>query len=168
MTTLYAQPYDITATGFYFESFEDYEEKSSRLRNEYGDSVEEFELQFIDGEDIDSDLSQAWEINQVTISAFFNAVDEWDQEQKLKFIIAIGQCAYSFDFESGDPDDFDVDLYQMDNLKELAEHFVDEGMYGEIPEPLQFYIDTDAMARDLEVDYSETTIAGTRYVYRCG
>ena len=168
MTTLFAQPYDITANGFYFDSYEDYEEKVARLRNSSGDPIEEFEIQYIDGEDIDSDLSQAWELNQMTIQSFFTAVDDWDEDQKLKFIIAVGQCAYAFDYKSGDPQDFDVDLYQLDSMKELAEHFVEEGLYGEIPERLQYYIDTDAMARDLEVDYSEITIAGTRYVYRCG
>jgi len=55
----------------------------------------------------------------------------------------------------------------LNDPKELAEHFVDEGFYGEIPESLQFYIDYDAIARDLAVDYSEITIAGTRYVYAC-
>ena len=46
-------------------------------------------------------------------------------------------------------------------------HFVDEGLYGEIPDSLQFYIDYEAMARDLGMDYSETTISGVNYVYRC-
>lgn len=32
---------------------------------------------------------------------------------------------------------------------------------------LQFYIDYDAVARDLSVDFSETEIAGERVVYAC-
>ena len=166
MTTLFAQPYDITATGFYFDSHEDYQEKVKRLRNEHGDPVEEFELQFIDGDEIDSALSQAWDINQCNCSDFLEACDNWHEFQKIIFIIAVGECGYQFD-ETGNPEDFDVDYYQLDNLKELAEQFVEEGLYGEILEPLQFYIDTESIARDLEADYSETTIAGTRYVYRC-
>ena len=55
----------------------------------------------------------------------------------------------------------------MDSLKELAEHFVDEGFYGEIPERLQYYIDYNAIARDLSVEYSEISIAGTNLVYAC-
>ena len=167
MTTLYAQPYDITATDFYFDSYDECLEKSAKLRNEHGDPVEEFELQFIDGEDIDSELSKAWDINQCNCSAFLEACDNWSEFQKIIFIIAVGECGYQFDDESGDPEDFDVDLYEMDSLKELAEHFIDEGLYGEIPESLQFYIDYDAIARDLSVEYSEITIAGTRYVYAC-
>ena len=167
MTTLHAQPYDISATGFYFENAEEFEQKSSTLRNDYGDPVEEFELQFIDGEGIDSELAKAWEINQANYAHFFDAVDEWDEQEKTVFIIAVGECGYSFEPESVAPSDFEVDIYHQDNLKELAEQFVDEGLYGEIPQSLQYYIDTDAMARDLAVDYSEATIAGTRLIYRC-
>jgi hypothetical protein len=56
MTTLYAQPYDISANGFYFDTVDDYNEKATKLLNSYGQPVEEFELQFIDGESIDADL----------------------------------------------------------------------------------------------------------------
>ena len=70
-----------------------------------------------------------------------------------------------------DPDDspdlLGVDIYAVESLKELAEQFVDDGIYGEIPESLQYYIDYEAIARDLSVEYSETTIAGGRYVYAC-
>ena len=37
---------------------------------------------------------------------------------------------------------------------------------GDIPEHLQFYIDYDAIARDLAVDYSEIVIAGEYLIYR--
>ncbi|MEM6550448.1 MAG: antirestriction protein ArdA [Pseudomonadota bacterium] len=55
----------------------------------------------------------------------------------------------------------------MESLRQLAEHFVEEGLFGDIPERLAFYIDFDAIARDLGCDYAETRIAGTRFVYRC-
>jgi len=45
MTTFYAQPYDISAIGFYFESFDDYQEKIKKAINAYGQAVEEFEIQ---------------------------------------------------------------------------------------------------------------------------
>ncbi len=167
MTTLYAQPYDMTAEGFYFKSAEEYETQASALKNEHGDAVEEFEIQFIDGDDIDSELAKAWEVNQLNFARFFEVAEEWDEHEKTLFIIAVGEAGYSFDHEHVSPSDFDVDIYHLDSLKELAEQFVEEGLYGEIPLSLQYYIDTDAMARDLAVDYSETTIAGQRLIYRC-
>jgi len=57
MTKLYAQPYDITANGFYFETVEEYNTQASKLRNSYGQPVEKFELQFIDGEGNDAALN---------------------------------------------------------------------------------------------------------------
>ena len=166
MTTLYAQPYDISAVGFYFESAEEYYKNAKALKNEYGDPVEEFEIQFIDGEDIDSDLCKAIGVNQANFSDFFDACDSWDENQKLKVIIAVGEEGYRFDLESGDPNDFEIDLYEMDSLKELAEQFVEEGSFGDIPENLKNYIDYEAIARDLGMEYKEARIDGTNYIYR--
>ena len=175
MPTLYARAYDITAVGFYFDSAEDYDRKSSALRNEYGQPVEEFEVQWIDGDDIDCALAtvggavnkKAWRLHQGDLLAFFAALDDWDEHQKHCFIIAVGECGYRFNAATDHPDDFDVDIYEMDSLVELAEYFVGEGFYGEIPKQLTYYIDTQAIARDLAADYSEITIAGRRLVYAC-
>ncbi len=49
-----------------------------------------------------------------------------------------------------------------------AAKFVEEGLYGEIPEPLRNYIDYDAVARDLSVEYGDIQLNGNRYIYRCG
>ncbi len=167
MPFLYAQPYDVSASGFYFESLDDYREKAGKAVNACGQLVEEYEIQFIDDDDIDCALAGAWGLNQANFAAFLEAVEDWDAHDKTRFIIAVGECSYAFDPEHADPDEFDVDVYDMGSLKELAEHFVDEGLFGDIPEQLQFYIDYDAIARDLSVDYSETEIAGQRLVYRC-
>lgn len=56
---LYAQPYDISAEGFYFRDTEEYAKKSEKLCNRYGDIVEEFEIQFIDGDLLDCELAKA-------------------------------------------------------------------------------------------------------------
>lgn len=167
MTTLFAQPYDITANGFYFDSEEDFNENAEKNRNSAGFPVEEYELQFIDGESVDAALFRALDVNQANCGTFLEACEGWDITQKQKVTIAVGECGYSFDLQSGDPDDFDIDLYELDSLKELAEQFVDEGLFGEIPTSIQNYLDYDAIARDLGFDYSETEIAGARLIYRC-
>lgn len=166
-TTLYAQPYDISASGFYFDDADDYAGKARSLRNDYGQPVEEFEIQFIDGERIDVALAEAWRLNQANIARFFEVVEQWSDDQKQRFIIAVGECGYNFDPASVDPDDFDVDLYEADSLRDLAEQFVDEGLYGDIPTHLAHYIDYDAIARDLALDFSVADIAGTRLIYAC-
>jgi len=80
--------------------------------------------------------------------------------------VGMRKCGYSFD-ENTAPDDFDVEIHEIDTMRELAEQFVEDGLFGEVPEPFQFYINYDAIAHDLAVDYSETQIAGKRLIYRC-
>lgn len=166
-TVLYAQPYDLAAGGFYFEDVETYAAKSKALRNDYGEAVEEFEIQFIDGEAIDAALVRAVGLHQGDIAAFFEKIEAWDETDKQIIAIAVGECGYGFRWQRTAPGAFDVDLYEMASLRELAEHFVDEGLFGDIPERLAFYLDYDAIARDLSADYTLTEIAGTRLIYRC-
>ncbi len=166
MPQLHAQPYDISANGFYFESLEEYSTKAISNRNDYGDPVEEYEIQFIDGDHIDCDLTKAWAINQANIGPYFDACESWEDHDKRVFIIAVGEVGYSFDPATVSPSGFDVDIYHVDSMKELAQQFVDEGIFGDIPDHLANYIDMDAIAYDLAMDYTETEIAGERLIYR--
>lgn len=165
MTTLYAQPFSIDATGFYFDSIEQYDLKASGNRDRYGGEVEEYEIQFIDGERIDCELAEAFQIRQANITDYFDRCEQWSDDEKIRYIIAVDECGFQ---HTDDPDSLDIEIYEIDTLRELAEQFVDEGLYGEIPEHLRFYIDYDAIARDLSVDYSEAEVDGRRFVYRCG
>jgi hypothetical protein len=167
-TVLFAQPYDISAEGFYFASVEQYQEKSANNRNSIGLPVEEYEIQFIDGDLLDAELFKAVSVNQSNFGAFLDACNYWNTDQKRKVIIAVGECGYGFDLKSGDPDELDVDLYEMNSLRELAEHFVEEGLFGQIPETIKCHLDYDSIARDLGMDYAETTIADRKLLYRCG
>lgn len=47
-------------------------------------------------------------------------------------------------------------FYANKSLEELAEEFVEDGCWGDIPEGLINYIDYGAIARDLSCDYTET------------
>jgi len=167
MTKLYAQPYDFTASGFYFETVEEYNTQASKLRNSYGQPVEEFEFQFIDGEGIDAALFKALGVHQGNFPSYLEATEDWSEEDKIKVIIAVGEVGYKFDLGGDKPNQFDIDLYELNSLKELAEQFVEEGLFGEIPTSIQNYLDYDAIARDLAMDYSEIRIDGRNYIYRC-
>ncbi|WP_417517988.1 antirestriction protein ArdA [Minwuia sp.] len=162
---LFAQPYDISATGFYFETVEQYDAQAAKAVNAYGQRVEEFEIQFIDGERIDFALSRAWELCQVNFAAFLEAAQSWDEEKKHLYIIAVGDCGYGHFDVVDDPDGIEIDLYSVESLRELAENFVDEGLFGEVPDSLASHIDYDSIARDLAADFSETEIAGEKLVY---
>ncbi len=99
---------------------------------------------------------------------FLAACNEWDESDKVKIIVAVGEAGYSFDLARGDPDRLDVDLYICDSVRDLAIQFVEEGLFGDIPAAIQNYIDYDAIGRDLSADYAGVMICGTRYLYRCG
>ena len=88
MTQLFAQPYDISATGFYFQTLDECQEKAAKTKNDYGRPVEEYELQFIDGESIDAKLFEALGVNQCNFPQFLDACDQWDEGQKQKVILA--------------------------------------------------------------------------------
>lgn len=167
-TILYAQPYDISASGFPFQTADAFAAKAAGLRNDHGDAVEEFEIQFIDGEAIDAALALALGLSQATHGAFFSCVETWEYHEKVRYIIAVGECGVSFDLERDDIDLLDVDIYEEASLRDIAMRFVEDGLFGDIPEQLQSYIDYDAIARDLSIDYAETEVAGDRIIYRCG
>lgn len=157
---LHAQPYDISACGFYFRGLQEFTDKSSNLLNHYGHPVEEFEIQFIDGDDLDCAIFKALSTQQNTIGDYFNACECFADDQKIKVILATGECGYTFDYKSDDPDSFDIDIYELDSMRDLAEQFIEEGLFGDIPENIRHYL-------DLSIDYSETEIAGTNYIFRC-
>ncbi len=167
MIQLFAQPYDISANGFFFQTVEEYQIKRNQCTNDYGQAVEEFEIQFIDGNDLDCEYFNALGVHQGNFHDFLDTCDEWEEYQKITVIIAVGECGYHFDLAAYEPDNFEIDIYKMDNMKELAYEFVEQGLFGEIPERIQCYLDFDAIACDLSIDYSEISIAGKNFVYRC-
>lgn len=164
--SLYAQPYAISATGFLFNDGDTFNRKAKQNRNDYGDPVEEYEIQFIDGETLDAELFKALGVHQGNVCTFLETAPQWEEWEKINIIIACGECGYSFDIESDHPDHFGITIYHVDSLRDLAIEFVNEGLFGEIPESIQYHIDYESIARDLGLDYAETVIAGTSIVYR--
>lgn len=164
---LYAQPYDITATGFFFSSAEEYDAKRATCRNDFGQLVEEFEIQFIDGDTIDAQLFDAIGLHQGNALTLLEKASEWTVDEKIRIIIATGECGYTFNPETDDPEEFDITLYELDSLRYLAIEFVEEGLFGTIADTIINYLDYDAIARDLGMDYAETSIAGRHFIYRC-
>lgn len=164
--TFYAQPYDLTAAGFYFTDETSYRETINSVVNDYGERVEEFEIQFINGFVLDSKLARVIEPTQGNIIAMMEAMATWTEEQKVKVILAVGEGGLSFDMETDDPDEIEIDLYPDMTLTDLAYQFADEGLMGDLPDRLLIYLDYDRIARDLAHDYTETRLCGEPYVYR--
>ena len=85
MTNIYhATPYDISATGFYFSTYDEYIEKAAKHKNEYGDPVEEYEIQFIDGDN--AALFKAVGVNQANLKDWFDRYESMDGRSRLALL----------------------------------------------------------------------------------
>lgn len=159
-TTLYAQPYNMDAQGFYFHSFEEYETKSENLRDRFGNVVEEFEIQFTDGDD--AALFEACGINQSNLATWFDDIEDKDEHEKIALYFLTGELGYTLDQAIDKVED--VIIYEGD-AKEAAEELFDECYAHTIPENLRFYFDMDKFARDLEIggDFNKFEFNGTTY-----
>ncbi|MEI7431203.1 MAG: antirestriction protein ArdA, partial [Betaproteobacteria bacterium] len=129
-------------------------------RDRFGNPVEEFEIQFIDGEN--ADLFEACGINQSNLSTWFDDIEDKDDHEKIALYFLTGTLGYSLDDAMDKIDD--VSIFQGD-AKEAAEELFDDCYAHEIPENLRFYFDMDKFARDLEIggDFNEFEYEGTTY-----
>lgn len=143
MTEFYAQPYSLDHTGFYFDSLEKFE-SGMRALNKRG--CEEVEIQFIDGDDHLAKLANAANINQCTIYLWFEQLDDLDETAatQLCYLLDLG---YNID-EVLDRYE-DVCLYEG-KASDYAYDIINETT--EIPESLRYYIDYDAIARDMQIN----------------
>ena len=90
--TYHATPYDTSALGFYFNTYEEYLEKYATHRNDYGDPVEEYEIQFIDGDNYR--LFGSLGINQANLNEWFDSFEELDDEDIIKTIYLSEDLGY--------------------------------------------------------------------------
>jgi antirestriction protein len=54
-------------------------------------------------------------------------------------------------------------VHVADSFEDLAYQFVQEGLYGEIPDSISSYVDYEKMGRDLSYDYQEYKYKDTTY-----
>ncbi len=170
MTTLHAQPYDISATGFYFTDLESYDAAYAANVNDYGQPVEEYEIQLIEADATDCAIAEAMKLDQANLAQFFDYIDQAPSEHDvIAFCIAIGDNIATLRKDTA-IDEFtdNMIIYVVSSIKELAEQFIDEGMLGDIPDHLQHYIDVTAYAADLSDYYTEANVLGLNVFYQAG
>lgn len=88
-------------------------------------------------------------------------IDDLDDNELKRVSYMVSQCGYDLDDAIANFED--CELYENMTLKDLAENFVDEGLYGEINESIKYHIDYDSIAYELGMDYSEYD----GDIYRC-
>ncbi|SDR67556.1 antirestriction protein ArdA [Erythrobacter sp. HL-111] len=158
----HATPYDISATGFYFDTYEEYQARAAVHRNEYGDPVEEYEIQFIDGDSYR--LFDAIGVNQANLKDWFERFEDMDDDEAVKLIILIEHFGYSVEDALDRIDD--LHLFEGTAIQYAEELIESTGMLDQMPENLRYYFDTEAFARDMVLggDITPVEIDGRSYI----
>ncbi|MBC3871145.1 antirestriction protein ArdA [Undibacterium oligocarboniphilum] len=146
MNTLFAQPFNRDANGFYFYSLESYTEKAENLLDRFGNPVEEFEIQFIDGDDCE--LFTACGVDQGNLHTWFESVLDLSDYEKTALFYLCSILGYSL-VDSLEKID-DVNLSEG-SLKDVAVNLFDECYLNDVPESVRAYIDYEKFARDCEL-----------------
>ncbi|MFT7228678.1 MAG: hypothetical protein ACI8PW_001267 [Methylophilaceae bacterium] len=160
--TFHATPYNLDAEGFYFEILAEYKEKSERHLDRYGNGVEEFEIQFIDGND--AALFEVCTIIQSNLNVWFDEVEILQDEEKINLYYLVGCAGYSL---SQGLDKLDEPNIHEGALKEAAKELFDESWLHSIPESIRYYVDYDLFARDCELAGDLSQFEFNNSTYTC-
>ncbi|MCF6238051.1 MAG: antirestriction protein ArdA [Candidatus Marinimicrobia bacterium] len=162
MSNYHATPYDISASGFYFNNYEEYIARAKNHKNDYGDVIDEVEIQFINGDNYQ--LFNALGINQANLEQWFNDFEELEGEELIKVIYLAEYCAENISDILDKLDD--VSLFEGTATEYAEEYINDCGLLSELPENLRYYFDVEAFARDMVLggDITEVEIMNTHYI----
>jgi hypothetical protein len=162
----FANPYNTGATGFYFETQDEYQEKSSVLVDSCGYPVEEFMIDVIDGEQAEVQLANAIGVNQCNIAAVIEYLDEGKEHEWPAMFFLMNDLNMTFEEAKEKVDDVSISEC---SLLDAATELFDECYLCEIPkESRDFigrYIDYEAFSSDCQMggDMVEFEFAGTTY-----
>lgn len=172
MTTFHAQPYDMNANGFYFEDMDEYTEKAQANRNEFGEPVEEYELQFIDGSDLEAELfKDANHYHEIKERLEWLA-DVVPSDRAIAAAIYLTK-QYGFgkvkDYIEDDLEGIIIDEHDGWQSEEQSDEHM--GYYYaealDIPDQIQNYFDYEAYGRDHRLNgcFDVELIGGTTYYF---
>ena len=147
--SLYAQPYNIDATGFYFSDYEEYTEKQAACRDSFGNVVEEFEIQHIDGAD---DFARIVKPDQSNLEEWLEQAEQFEElsdTEQTAFKWLVDDCNQDADYAFAKCDE--VCIFEG-TREDYAQEFVDDcyGLERKMGD-LARYFDYDAFGRDLEL-----------------
>ena len=154
MTTLYANPYDTSYTGFYFDSSEEFDLKLSNAK------YEEVEIDYIDGDN--PLLFEAAEIHQCDIDTWFSSLDNFSDTDNEA--ISIGYLIDLYDMEVAIQRHSEVVLFNGDIADYAYELVEDVYSLDQLPDLIRNHIDYDSIARDLELNSEVTELSRNVWV----
>ncbi len=145
MATFYANPYDITYAGFYFDSAEDYAKK------EAAHPAEEFEIDFIDGSTAEAELAEelrlyGYPVSQGNLDVWFDQIEFLSEYEMAQVAIQADRAGPADDLDDIISAASDVDLREA-SLEDLAYEYVQEGIID-----IERYFDETAFGRDIRIN----------------
>lgn len=159
----YANPYNIGATGFYFESNDEFLEKAAALRDDCGNVVEEFDIEVIDGTSEECELVNAIGVDQCNIKEVVEYIETSNEaEWPALFFLMDNNIVKSFEDAKDKIDDVCI---TESSLLDAATELFDECYCYSIQDNIKRYIDYGAFARDCEIggDMIEFEFGGKTY-----
>jgi len=159
MAELIAYPKNIEGNGFFAATLRQFREEERALTERLGRTCD-LVLTFNRGEDIDRALFDVMNVHSGTVERYFEAAAHWSETEKIKVILAVTKGRMDFN-EHSRPGDFNLFVYRVNSLAELARHFMDNGHSAYRP-------DMDAVIRDIGKHYHIARVAGHSVAYRCG
>ena len=157
MTTLYANPYDTSYTGFYFDSSEEFDLKLSNAK------YEEVEIDYIDGDN--PLLFEAAKIHQCDIDTWFSSLDNFSDTDNEA--ISIGYLMDLYDTDVAIQRHSEVVLFNGDIADYAYELVEDVYSLDQLPDLIRNHIDYDSIARDLELNSEVTELSRNVWVVNC-
>ena len=141
-TTLYANPYDTSYTGFYFTSTEEFENNMNKA------PFEEVEIDYIDGDN--PKLFAAIGIFQCNIETWFDELDQYSDTDDEA--VAIRYLTSFYPAEEAIERLGEVILHRG-KIADYAAELVDElHPIDKLPEIIKYHIDYSGIARDMEIN----------------
>lgn len=121
------------------------------------DNHEEYFITDYEAEIVIGEYDDIYRLNELA-----EAMEAFSDEDLLKLKLLCHEGYNEREVIDNGLDSYEVDIYDFrdnksftDTYELLAEEFVEQGLFGEIPKALEFYIDYSAIARDLRMDYCE-------------
>lgn len=141
----YANPYNASVSGFYFETYEEFELKLSDLKDDFGVPVEEVEIEAIDGTREEMELADVFGIDQANIAEFIAFIETSDEDlwPAIYFILNDNRAS-SFDEAIRIARDYSIrECELIDAASEIFNEVYD------LPDEVKMYIDYEKYADDL-------------------
>jgi hypothetical protein len=156
-TTLYANPYNISYTGFYFGSIDEFNKHLSQA------SYEEVEIDFIDGNN--PGLFQATKIHQGNVDLWFDELNKYSDDSHEAS--AIGYLLDIMHIDEAIKRRDEVILHRG-NLADYAFELVkDVCSLDQLPDLIRNHIDYNSIGRDLELNSEVTELSRNVWVVNC-